>query len=125
MLKLFLPKILNFFQLRFQKNGRKSNFKDTLLVRIKILKFCSGKKFNSLGYLQTVFRLTVIPKQETPKTINCNFCGYSGTKSLNNTYGVIRIIRSYTDFGQEKLKDIAHRSDSIGVALINILICST
>ena len=80
LLKLFLPKILNFFQLRFQKNGRKSNFKDTLLVRIKILKFCSGKKFNMLGYLQTVFRLTVIPKQETPKTINCNFCGYSGTK---------------------------------------------
>ena len=52
-----------------------------------VLNFCTAL------YLQTVLRLTVIQKQETPKTIAIFVANL------------------------ENLKDIANRSDSIGIAL--------
>ena len=45
--------------------------RNTLIVPEKSLNFASGKILTR--YLQTVLR-TVIQKQETPKTINGNFC---------------------------------------------------
>ena len=59
----------NFKQKSFSYNCLSGN---TLLVAKNILKNASGK--NLTRYLQTVLRLSAIQKQETPKTINCNFC---------------------------------------------------
>ena len=76
-------KIKNFSIAYFKKsNFKQKNYfydwlsKNTLLVP-KNLEILLREK-NLMHYLQTVFRLSVIQKQETPKTLtikhSCNFC---------------------------------------------------